>query len=104
MTSAGIVFVTGTTKSADFPIFDAYDGSFNGDYDWFVTKLSANGAVLNYSTFLGGSNSDQARAIALDSSGAAYVAGNTESEDFPAVGGVDSTHNGESDGFIAKLQ
>ena len=104
VTSAGIVFVTGTTKSADFPIFDAYDGSFNGDYDWFVTKLSANGAVLNYSTFLGGSNSDQARAIALDSSGAAYVAGNTESEDFPAVGGVDSTHNGESDGFIAKLQ
>jgi hypothetical protein len=79
----------------------------------FVTKLNSNGTALIYSTFLGGSNFEWGRAIAVDAAGNAYVAGQTKSSDFPTTGGAfDRTFNIDTcprcgidqyDAFVAQL-
>ncbi len=72
---AGNVYVTGTTRSTDFPTTaGVYSRTLGGDADVFVTKLSPAGAVL-YSTYLGGPCEDYAYAIAVDGAGNAYVTG-----------------------------
>ncbi|TWU53164.1 Beta-propeller repeat protein [Candidatus Brocadiaceae bacterium B188] len=103
--SDGNAYVTGTTKSSDFPTANAIDGSFNGgDYDVFVTKLAASGASLSYSTYLGGSDWDEGNSIAVDSAGNAYVTGWTKSSDFPTKNAMYGTHNGGSDDvFVTKI-
>ena len=85
--SEGSIYVTGLTHSSDFPVQGQYE-SFptKADSRWstaFVTKFSPDGSSLVYSTYLGGSDSDQGNSIALDSSNEAYVAGTTYSNDFP---------------------
>ncbi len=76
--TSGSAYVTGQTFSSDFPTtVGAFDTTFNGEIDVFVTKLNPSGSALVYSTFLGGISSDFGRAIALDSSGSAYVTGFT---------------------------
>jgi hypothetical protein len=84
---SGSAYVTGQTKSADFPTTpSAFDTTFNGpayDGDAFVTKLNVAGSALVYSTYLGGASEDVVKTIAIDRAGAAYVAGYTRSSDFP---------------------
>jgi hypothetical protein len=101
--SSGNAYVTGETQSSDFPTINAYDSSHNGTEDCFVFKLSPTGDSLLYSTFVGGSDWDQGASIAVDSSGNAYVAGETESSDFPTVNAYDDSHNGSYDCFVFKL-
>jgi len=71
---AGNVYLTGTTRSTDFPATAGADRNIHGSADVFVTKLSPVGAVL-YSTYLGGPCEDYGRAIAVDGAGNAYVTG-----------------------------
>ncbi len=91
--SAGNAYVTGVTYSADFPVTKgAFQTQLHGLYDAFVTKLSANGAKLIYSTFLGGversaSGDEATRGIAVDGAGYAYVTGYTTAPDFPTTAG-----------------
>jgi len=99
----GCAYVTGYTYSTDFPTANPYDGSWNGGFDVFLTKLSAAGDSLIYSTYLGGSNSDYGLAIAVDSSGNAYVTGCLESSDFPTANAYDGSYNGDEDVFVTKL-
>jgi hypothetical protein len=103
--SAGAAFVTGETFAADFPTTaGAFDTSFNGGVDTFVTKLGPGGSSLAYSTYLGGSGDDVGEGIALDSAGAAYVTGDTLSGNFPTTAGAfDTSFNGARDAFVAKL-
>jgi hypothetical protein len=69
-----------------------------------VAKLNPAGSGLAYATFLGGSDWDSGGAIAVDASGAAYVAGGTGSSDFPTTpAAFDTTYNGDADAFVAKL-
>jgi len=82
--SHGDAYVTGFTNSPDFPTVKPLQG-FRGPTDAFITKISADGQSLIYSTHLGGGADDQAMAIAVDSSGSAYVTGHTESPDFPVT-------------------
>jgi hypothetical protein len=97
------------TNSSDFPTTPgAYDRSFNGDYDVFVAKLTADGSSLLYSTFLGGKALESAAGIAVDAAGAAFVTGDTYSSDFPTTPGAYDTnfsggYPGPSDSFVAKL-
>jgi hypothetical protein len=70
-----------------------------GGYAAFVTRLSGQGTALTYSTFLGGAGSDEASAIAVDSKGVAYVAGHTDSLQFPA----NSQPKGGRDAFVTAL-
>lgn len=75
---AGNAYVTGQTESAPFPTTPgAFDNSFNGGEDTFVTKLDPAGSALVFSTFLGGALADRGRGIAVDATGNVYVASET---------------------------
>jgi len=80
---AGCAYIAGLTTSFDFPTHNAYDGTLDGPRDAFITRLSASGTALDYSTYLGGSGEDYVVDTAVDSSGYAYVTGVTKSTDFP---------------------
>ncbi len=103
--ATGRAYVTGATASDDFPTTaGAYDRSFNGVWDAFVVRVSANGGSLEYATLLGGSEDEDCSGIVVDTSGRAYLAGETESSDFPTTAGVyDRSFNGDYDAFIARL-
>src|SRR5262249_54682038 len=107
--ASGSAYVTGLTESRDFPTTaGAFDTSGNGPLyspnDAFVTKLDPTGAVLVYSTYLGGGALEIGQSIAVDASGNAYAIGDTESVDFPTTGGAfDTQPDGRADVFITKL-
>ncbi|TYP74496.1 SBBP repeat-containing protein [Paenibacillus methanolicus] len=104
--SAGNVYVTGDTGSADFPVTPgAFDTTLGGTTDVFVTKFDPTGTALVYSTYLGGSGTgDQGFGIAVDASGHAYVTGAAQSADFPVTPGAFQTDfGGGIDGFVTKL-
>jgi uncharacterized repeat protein (TIGR01451 family) len=104
--SAGSVCLTGRTSSTDFPVVNALlPGYRGGDYDAFVTKLSADGATLLYSTYLGGSNNDSGNGIAVDSSGSIYVTGGTKSDvDFPiSPGAYQGFLVGQTEAYLTKI-
>lgn len=79
--SQGCAYVTGYTDSSDFPTLNPLQASRSGDTDSFVTKLSASGSALVYSTYLGYAYDDSGNAIAVDGLGNAYIAGETYSPD-----------------------
>ena len=99
----GNAYVTGGTHSTDFPTQNPYQGTFQGNSDAFVTKLSSSGNTLIYSTYLGGGSSDEGDGIAVDGSGNAYVTGYTESSNFPTQNPYQGTFQGNSDAFVTKL-
>jgi hypothetical protein len=114
--TAGNAFVTGTTNSSDFPTtITAFQTSFGGGTrevfsgdlggDAIVTKLNADGSALVYSTYLGGSENDYGRGIALDANPNAYVSGSTSSYwNFPTTAGAFQTGlAGSTDAFVAKI-
>ncbi|MFQ5861344.1 MAG: SBBP repeat-containing protein, partial [Dehalococcoidia bacterium] len=99
-------FVTGQTNSSDFPPANPYDNSLGGSQDAFVTTLNAAGSGLTYSTYLGGSGTtfEQGLGIAVDGSGNAYVAGFTDSNDFPTANVYQIGFGGGSyDAFVTKI-
>ncbi len=101
----GNAYISGSTNSNDFPTtVGAFDTTYNGGVDAFVTKLNPDGNALVYSTYLGGTGLDRATSIAVDDLGNAYVTGQTQSSDFPTTPGTfDPTFNGFVDAFVAKL-
>jgi len=105
--ASGCAYVIGQTESSDFPAENAWDNNYNGGDDVFVTKFSAAGSSLLYSTFLGGSGSDYSEAIAIDASGCAYVTGGTYSSDFPTENAWDDSYHDDygdyGDVFVTKL-
>ena len=97
-------YITGYTLSSGFPTTpDPYDPTYNGSYDCFVTKLNPLATDLVYSTFLGGSDLDSGRDIAVSPSGYAYVSGQTFSVDFPIKNAYDTDYDGNQDAFVARL-
>lgn len=103
--SLGNAYVTGSTVSTDFPtsgsVFQsAYGG---GNADSFVAKLDPAGATLLYSSFLGGSNTELATGIAVDTDGSAYVTGQTCSQDFPLSNPVQLVPGGNCDAYVSKI-
>lgn len=107
----GSAFVTGDTLSPAFPTVRPLQPSSGGSAggvagsfaDAFVAKYNPAGSALVYSTFLGGGDVDQGTAIAVDASGAAYVAGNTSSSNFPTVGPLQAAKGNEPDAFVSKV-
>ncbi len=93
--SSGNTYVTGFTSSINFPTRNPFQpANGGGDFDVFVTKLNPTGSTLVYSTYLGGSDDDEASGIAADSSGNAYVTGYTVSANFPTVNPLQSAAAG----------
>ena len=106
--SAGKVYVTGDTASANFPgaSSSAIQPTFGGGpHDAFVAEISAGGTALVYSTYLGGSGDDYGSSLILDSSGNVYIAGSTASTNFPGVSpsSIQSAAGGSLDAFVAKI-
>ncbi len=101
--SAEAVFVVGYTGSLDFPTtVGVYSDSTLGSWDVFLTKLTADGTEALFSTYFGGSGSDEATGVAIDSN-EVVICGNTESSDLPTPYGWDTTLGGGSDGFVARI-
>ena len=99
----GNAFVTGFTSSQDFPLVSAYKSVLApNDIDAFVAKLNSSGSALDYSTYLGGSASEDAFGITVDSAGNAYIAGSTDSSDFPQQAPTQSA-GGSTDAFVTEL-
>lgn len=103
--AAGSAYVTGYTASTNFPVASPFRGANTGGVDAFVSKLNPAGSALVYSTYLGGSGTDYGTAIAVDSSGSAYVTGLTASDDFPLASPIDATLGSHAvdDAFVAKF-
>jgi hypothetical protein len=120
--TSGNTYLTGLTYSTDFPLtpgaFESVNKAENDNSQStaFVVKLNASGTALLYSTYLGGSGGaqnsqnqgDYGHSIAINSSGDAYIAGYTESADFPVTTGAYQTTNhaapnGEPTGFVSEL-
>jgi hypothetical protein len=103
--AVGNAYVTGSARSTNFPTTPgAVQPALAGDLDAFVTKLNPTGSGLVYSTYLGGSGSDDGEGIALDAAGNAYVSGATISTDFPtSPGAFDTSFGGVNDAFVTKL-
>src|SRR4029077_13994067 len=108
--SAGNAYITGTTRSPNFPTTPGAfqtgcgDGSQCQYGDAFVTKLNSSGSALVYSTFMGGGGYDNGHDIAVDSAGSAYVTGWTSSTNFPTRNAMQPTSGGgQYDSFVFKL-
>lgn len=101
----GTPFVAGCTASTNFPVAVPVQNSLSGKQNVFVTRFAPLGSTLFYSTYLGGTNSnDCAAAIAIDSSLSAYVVGSTTSASFPTLGAFQTAHAGGGvDAFVTKL-
>ncbi|MBU1858204.1 MAG: SBBP repeat-containing protein, partial [Verrucomicrobia bacterium] len=99
------IYVAGYTASSDFPTnSSSYTNVNAGGYDAFVSKFDANLGSLSASTYLGGSSNDQATAIGIDASSRIWLAGYTESINFPHPSSpMYSTSRGGRDAFVAIL-
>ena len=100
---SGQAYITGSTSSTNFPLTAQIRSTLGGGRDGFAVKLNAAGSAYVYSTYLGGSAWDQGTSIAVDSTGAAYIAGDTQSSDFPVLSAVQSALGGQIDAFVTKL-
>jgi hypothetical protein len=100
---AGNAYLTGDTFSSDFPTVNAFQPNLNGPYNAFVTKVSADGSSLIYSSYLGGSGGDYGDGIAVDGAGNAYLTGQTYSSDFPTANAFQPNPNGPSNAFVTKV-
>lgn len=100
--SSGNAYVAGYTDSANLPLQGQIQNSA-GSVDAFVLKLNTNGTQLVYATYIGGTGDDRAYGIGVDSAGAAYVCGTTNSTGFPVVSAIQAANRGLRDGFLLKL-
>jgi hypothetical protein len=105
--SSGNVYLTGYTNSTNFPTSNPFQSTCNNcsssSYDAFVTKLNPTGSALVYSTYLGGSGNDQGWGVAVDSLGAPYLTGNTNSTDFPTALPFQPNNSGGDEAFVTKF-
>ena len=112
--ASGNAFVAGIAYSKNFPVTTGVFQPTNRaavNYNAFLTKLNPAGTALIYSTYLGGTSNDGALALAIDSSGNAYLSGFSESVDFPVTAGAfqhtnrAAAHPGpfQDNAFVAKL-
>jgi len=108
------VYISDQTNSdeSSFPDGDGMgdlpgpDRSYNGMWDAYVAKIKADGTGLVYAGYIGGADNDEGKGMAVDDRGAAYLTGNTFSDEssFPVKTGPDLTYNGAQDGFVAKVR
>jgi hypothetical protein len=101
---SGNVYVAGYTFSSNFPTRSAFQSSLAGSSDAFVAEIDPGTSSLVFSTYFGGSASESAQSIAVDSVGSIYIAGNTTSTSYPVTSGASqATYAGQGDAFITKL-
>ena len=98
----GNAFIAGQTASLNFPTLDPLQAALKGPQDAFVAEVNGYGALL-FSTYLGGSGTDAAAAIAAGADGCLYLTGSTDSLDFPTLNALQPANGGYQDAFVTKL-
>ena len=101
--AGGIAYVDGFTSSFDFPIVAATQSTFGGLYDAFVSVFNTSGSSLSFSTYFGGTGSDSANAVAVDSSGNIYIGGQTNSVNLTTLDPIQATNSGTAIAWLARL-
>ncbi len=107
--ASGNAYVAGNTASLNFYTTNGFQTSYHLGLDAFLTKLNDKGSGVLYSTYLGGTDHDEGRAVAVSGSGIAYLAGFTVSTDFPTRVAIQPSFGGTpggsffGDGFVAKI-
>ncbi|MDJ0555164.1 MAG: SBBP repeat-containing protein [Microcoleaceae cyanobacterium MO_207.B10] len=112
----GNVYITGDTRSVDFPTLNPVQNSLGGDKDVFITQLNSDGSELVFSTYYGALDGDTGNGIAVDNTGNIYVGGTSASQiiggdavvppvgEFPTVNALQDTFGGgEGDGILIKI-
>jgi Beta-propeller repeat len=102
----GSAYLTGWTESSNFPVTAsiAYDSTYNGAQDAFITRVSGDGAILEYSSFFGGTGYDVGFAMNVHEVGSFYMAGGSFSADLPTTpGSLDTTYNGNEDIYMVLM-
>ncbi len=99
----GSIYVAGSTRSGDFPLINSLGAVHSGLDDVYAVKLDPQTNTISYSTVIGGSNVELVNAIDLDDDGNLYLAGLTQSLDFPVTSSNDSFNGGHHDGFVVEL-
>ncbi|MGA9509712.1 MAG: choice-of-anchor D domain-containing protein [Candidatus Sulfotelmatobacter sp.] len=94
------VYVTGSTASSDFPTVNAYQATYPGSFNGFLSKISGDGSSLLYSTYFGGNGSDLPASMGIDSLGSVLIAGNTSSTNFPVANAYQATAQPNQGGFF----
>jgi len=101
------VYVEGDTSSTDFPTRNAFQGTYGGGSDAFVSRIDTTKSgllSLVYSTYLGGNDYDRSLSVAADIRGNVFVSGNTGSIDFPTQNAFQGSYGGGvEDGFITRI-
>ncbi len=102
--SSGDIYLVGSTSSTNFPTTTgALQTTYGGNGDAFLTELKPDGSVLVYSTYVGGSQADNATALALDSAGDVFLTGSTQSHDFPTMNPLQLGNDGVSNVFVSEV-
>jgi hypothetical protein len=103
--AAGNVYLTGVTGSTNFPVTaDAFQKTKAGlNSNAYVVVLAPDLSHLIYSSYLGGSNSNNGRGGHADANGNFYFGGETNSSDFPVVNAYQPVMHGTADAFVAKM-
>jgi len=103
--SGGRLLVAGTSASTDFPLQSALQSQKKGTTDAFVLRMPASGASLTWSTYVGGAGKDAANAVAEGAGGTTWIAGETDSSDFPVVANAPQPNptGGTADAFVARV-
>ena len=92
----GNAYITGKTASSNFPAVNPTQSQLGGGTDAFLTKINPAGSDIVFSTWIGGSGTDSASAVAVDSLAKAYVTGTTASANFPTVSPLQPNYGGGS--------
>ncbi len=100
----GYVYISSVTGSADFPMVNGFDNSFNGSTDGVVVKMTPDLSSIAWSSYVGGTGFDAAYSIKLDQADNIVLAGGTTSPDFPTTAGAyQAAFNNIVDGWIARI-
>jgi hypothetical protein len=95
------IIVTGTTRSSDFPLVNAYQSTLGGPSDAFVLKLSLDGQTVYFATYLGGNSNDWSYVLAIAPDDRIAFAGTVYSTDFPLLDPCQDTHMGGLEGYVS---
>ncbi|MEW6731971.1 MAG: SBBP repeat-containing protein [Acidobacteriota bacterium] len=101
--TVGNAYVAGITGSSNFPVKNPLQGTRVGGIDGFIAKLNPTGNMFIYSTFLGGSSTDEILDLVVDTAGNVYIVGDTSSSNFPTKNALQGGNAGGVDAFIAKI-
>jgi hypothetical protein len=100
---AGGVVVGGSTTSTNFPLQGAIQSSNGGGADGFVLRMNTAGSAVTFSTYLGGTGADGVLAVAMDSAGSVYVAGQSGSGDFRLKNPTQNTGGAALKMFVTRV-